>query len=771
MDRQGVRSGGPPAPDTADAATEVQLRVRGMHCASCVSTVERALAEVDGVADVSVNLVEEMARVRWSPEASREGESGRLERAVADAGYGAQALSGTGAALHAARSRDAEREADYRDMMRRFLVGFACGLPVVAIGHWEMIPGLPSLAGQAMSAAWWLSAILTLPIVLYVGRGFYTGAWALARRRSANMDTLVALGTGAAWIFSMAAVALPDLFPAGSGRPFFEAVAVVITLVVLGQAIEARAKGRTSRALRELFDLAPETADRVTAEGTETVPVSDVRAGDRLLVRPGGRIPIDGVVRRGGSEVDESMLTGENLPVAKGPGDEVVGGTVNGTGALTLEATRVGDETVLARIVEMVQRAQGSKLPIQRTVDIVAGRFVPAVMLVSAVTFALWYVFGPQPVLGFATVSAVSVLVIACPCALGLATPLSVMIAIGKAAAHGVLIRDGDALQRARRVDTVVMDKTGTLTAGRPEVASAEPSSGFSPGDFVRMAAAVESLSEHPAARAITRYAEEAGVQLAEARNFAAHPGQGASGVVEGRRVLVGSVPFLAAAGVATEPLRGQLERLGAEGATPVAVAVDGVAAGAFGLADTVRPGARAAVARLQAAGVEITMLTGDVESAAQRVARQTGISRVRAGVSPGGKADAVAALREEGRVVAMVGDGINDAPALAAADVGIAMGSGTDVALLTSDVALVGDSLRAVETLLRISRATHRNIVQNLVGAFIYNVIGIPVAAGALYPALGLRLSPMIAGAAMALSSVTVVANANRLRRWQPVE
>ena len=771
MDRQGGRSAGPRAPATADGPTEVQLRVRGMHCASCVSTVERALAEVDGVADVSVNLVEEMARVRWSPEASRGGKSGRLERAVADAGYGAQALSGTGATLHAARSRDAEREADYRDMMRRFLVGFACGLPVVVIGHWEMIPGLPSLAGQARSAAWWLSAVLTLPIVLYVGRGFYTGAWALARRRSANMDTLVALGTGAAWIFSMAAVALPDLFPAGSGRPFFEAVAVVITLVVLGQAIEARAKGRTSRALRELFDLAPETADRVTAEGTETVPVSDVRAGDRLLVRPGGRIPIDGVVRRGGSEVDESMLTGENLPVAKGPGDEVVGGTVNGTGALTLEATRVGDETVLARIVEMVQRAQGSKLPIQRTVDIVAGRFVPAVMLVSAVTFALWYLFGPQPVLGFATVSAVSVLVIACPCALGLATPLSVMIAIGKAAAHGVLIRDGDALQRARRVDTVVMDKTGTLTAGRPEVASAEPSSGFSPGDFVRMAAAVESLSEHPAARAITRYAEEAGVQLAEARNFAAHPGQGASGVVEGRRVLVGSVPFLAAAGVATEPLRGQLERLGAEGATPVAVAVDGVAAGAFGLADRVRPGARAAVERLQAAGIEITMLTGDVESAAQRVARQTGILRVRAGVSPGGKAGAVAALREEGRVVAMVGDGINDAPALATADVGIAMGSGTDVALLTSDVALVGDSLRAVETLLRISRATHRNIVQNLVGAFIYNVIGIPVAAGALYPALGLRLSPMIAGAAMALSSVTVVANANRLRRWQPVE
>ena len=439
------------------------------------------------------------------------------------------------------------------------------------------------------------------------------------------MDTLVALGTGAAWIFSMAAVALPGLFPEGSARPFFEAVAVVITLVVLGQAIESRAKGRTSRALRALFDLAPETADRVTEDGTETVPVSQVSPGDLLLVRPGARVPIDGVVRAGVSEVDESMLTGESLPVARGPGDEVVGGAVNGTGALTVEATRVGADTMLSRIVEMVQRAQGSKLPIQRTVDLVAGRFVPAVMFVAAATFVLWYAFGPEPPLGFATVSAVSVLVIACPCALGLATPLSVMIAIGKAAAHGVLIRDGDALQRARRVDTVVLDKTGTLTVGRPEVTHSEPARGFPRDDFVRLAAAVESLSEHPAARAIARHAREAGAPRVEVQHFAAHPGQGASGVAEGRRVLVGSVSFLRAAGVGTESLHGGLERLMADGATPVAVAVDGVAAGVFGVADTVRPDARGAVERLQGAGVEIMMLTGDVESAAQRIARRTG--------------------------------------------------------------------------------------------------------------------------------------------------
>ncbi len=747
-------------------APEVQLRIRGMHCASCVTTVERALAGVKGVAGASVNLVEELARVRV-PEG--DGEPDSLVRAVEDAGYGAEILVETGAASEAARARDAEREAEYRDLMRRFIVGLVCGVPVVVIGHWEMIPGLPALAGQALRTAWILSGLLTLPIVLYVGRRFFTGAWHLARRGSANMDTLVALGTGAAWLYSTAAVALPDLFPAGSGRPFYEAVAAVITLVVLGQAIESRARGRTDRALRALFDLAPETADRVTAEGTETVPVSEVRPGDVLLVRPGARIPIDGEVVSGTSEVDESMLTGESMPVARGPGEEVVGGAVNGTGALTVRATRVGADTVLARIAGMVRRAQGSKLPIQRTVDVVSGRFVPAVVLVAAVTFAVWYAVGPEPRLAFATVSAVSVLVIACPCALGLATPISVMIAIGKAASHGVLVRDGDALQRARKVDTVVLDKTGTLTLGRPAVTFAEAAEGFEPVEFVEVAASVEALSEHPAARAIAEYARAGGVALREARHFAAHPGRGASAVVDGRRVLVGSPSFVAGAGVGTAPVDAHLGRVAGEGATPVVVAVGGVAAGVFGVADTVRPGAREAVEGLAQRGVEIMMLTGDVEAAAGRVAELTGVSQVRARVTPEEKARVVQGLRDEGRVVAMVGDGINDAPALATADVGIAMGSGTDVALLTGDAALMGDSLRGVDTLLRISGATHRNIVQNLFGAFIYNVIGIPVAAGVLYPALGLRLSPMIAGAAMALSSVTVVANANRLRRYRP--
>lgn len=746
---------------------EHQLAVRGMHCAGCVASVEKALGSVDGVTEARVNLVEEVARVA----AGRGVEASRLVEAVDAAGYEAVVLTGAEEALAAARARDERRDADSAQLMAKFRLGAALGAPVVVVGHWEMIPGLPPLEGRVLLATWWFSGLVALPILFYVGGGFFAGAWSAWKRRTSDMNTLVALGTSAAWAYSTAAVLAPGLFPGGTARPFYEAVGVVIALVVLGQAMEARAKGKTARALRALFDLAPETADRVTSDGrTETVPVASLQPGDRVRVRPGGRVPVDGRVVSGESEVDESMLTGESVPVAKFPGGTVTGGTVNGTGAMVVEAARVGAETVLARIVDTVARTQAAKPPVQKTVDKVAAWFVPAVLVVAAATFAGWWLAGPEPRLAFAATTAVAVLVIACPCALGLATPISVMIAVGQAARHGVLIRNGDALQRARKVDTVVLDKTGTLTTTDLEVtfaveADARADAARDAG-FLEAAGAVAAASEHPAARAVARYAARSGAAPKEALHFSAHPGRGASGVVEGRRVLLGSPSFLGEAGVSTEPLTAALAKIAERGETPVAVAVDGAAAGVFGAAGALRDGAAEAVERLAAAGVEPVMLTGDTEESAAQVARATGIRRVRARLSPEEKRREVRALQRQGRVVAMVGDGINDAPALAAADVGVAMGSGAEAAVRTGDVALLGDSLRGVETLLRISRAAQRNIAQNLAGAFAYNVAGIPVAAGVLYPSTGLLLSPMIAGAAMAFSSVTVVANANRLRR-----
>lgn len=768
----GEQTGARPAERAAEQ--ELQLSVRGMHCAACVASVERALASVNGVTEARVSLIEEVARAR----AHAELDAAQLVEAVAAAGYEAAPLAGADDALAAARARDERRDADSARLMAKFRLGAALGAPVVLLGHWEMIPGLPSLEGRVLQAAWWFSGLAVLPVLFHVGGGFFSGAWAAWKRRTSDMNTLVALGTSAAWAYSTAAVLAPGLFPGGSARPFYEAVAVVITLVVLGQAIEARAKGRTARALRALFDLAPETAARLASDGrTETVPVASLQPGDRVRVRPGGRVPVDGRVVSGESEVDESMLTGESVPVAKFPGGTVTGGTLNGTGAMVVEVSKVGAETVLARIVDTVARAQAAKPPVQRTVDKVAAWFVPAVLAAAAATFAGWWLAGPEPRLAIAATTAVSVLVIACPCALGLATPLSVMIAVGQAARHGVLIRSGDALQRARKVDTVVLDKTGTLTTADLDVtfaAAARVEEGATgadgptgdAGNFVQAAGAVAAASEHPAARAVARYAARSGPPPKEALHFSAHPGRGASAVVEGRRVLLGSPSFLAAAGVRAEPLAAALKEIGLRGETPVAVAVDGAAAGVFGVAGALREGAAEAVGRLAAAGVEPIMLTGDTEESATQVARATGIQRTQARLSPEDKEREVRALQRQGRVVAMVGDGINDAPALAAADVGIAMGSGAEAAVRTGDVALLGDSLRGVETLLRISRAAQRNIAQNLAGAFAYNVAGIPVAAGVLYPSTGLLLSPMIAGAAMAFSSVTVVANANRLRR-----
>lgn len=765
--------GSPTSPTSGSRSSDpkpVELSIQGMHCASCVSSVERALASVDGVGAARVNLVDGSARVRPSEAAA--GGAGApnpkaLVRAVEGAGYEARVVAGIEEAVELARVKEAEHNTGHKLLMRKVRVGVSFGVVVFVMSHIEFIPGIPRPSN--LEDPPWAMMALTLPHLFYVGRQFFTGAWAALKRRTATMDTLIALGTGSAWLYSALATVAPQLFPDGAGRPFFAAVAVVITLVVLGQAMESKARGKTARALRSLFKLVPETADRIVDGKAETVPVAEVEPGDVLLVRPGGRVPLDGLVVSGESEVDESMLTGESVPAPKFPGDSVTGGTVNGTGALTMEATRVGAETVLARIVEMVRAAQATKPPVQRAVDKVAGWFVPAVVLVAVATFLFWLTAGPAPALPLAMTTAVAVLVIACPCALGLATPISVMIAIGKAARHGVLIRSGEALQRARRVDTVVLDKTGTLTTGEPEVTLAVAGPGFDERDLLAAATAVEAASEHPAAKAVVRYADGQGVEPGKALHFAAHPGRGASAVVDGRRVLAGSPSFLEHAGVEVAALQDALDRVAGEGATPVAVAVDGEAAGVFGVSDAVRPDAAGVVARLRSAGVEVVMLTGDAPAAAERVAQETGIARVRARVAPEEKAREVEVLRGRGRIVAMVGDGINDAPALAAAHVGVAMGGGTEVALRTGDVALLGDSLRGIETLLGVSRAAQRNIAQNLVGAFAYNVLAIPVAAGALYPSLGLLLSPMIAGAAMAFSSVTVVSNANRLRFFKP--
>jgi len=670
-------------------------------------------------------------------------------------------------------SLDDEGNPELDDMMRRFRVSLALTLPILAFMISDVLPGHVLQHVMSAAAMTWTQFALASPIVLWGGWPFFVRGWASLVNRHLNMFTLIALGVGAAYGFSVVATLAPGLFPAsfrGHGDQvavYFEPAAVIVTLVLLGQVLELRARSRTSAAIKGLLGLAPSTARRVDASGAETdIPLAHVHVGDRLRVRPGERIPVDGVVREGGTTVDESMVTGEPIPVEKSPGSAVTGGTVNGTGSVIMEAQRVGSDTLLAQIVRLVSEAQRSRAPIQRLADTVAGWFVPAVIAVAVVTFAMWAWIGPEPRLAHALVNAVAVLIIACPCALGLATPMSIMVGTGRGAELGVLLRNAEALEVMEQVDTLVVDKTGTLTEGKPALTTVTASGGLDEPALLRLVASLERVSEHPLASAIVRGAEARGIATTAVTGFRSITGKGVVGVVDGRTVAVGNAPLLADLGAPLDTLAGRADDLRRNGETVMFVAVDGAAAGLIGVADRVKATTVEAIRALHAEGLRIVMLTGDSRATADAVARQVGIDAVEAEVLPEQKAAVVKRLQGEGRRVAMAGDGINDAPALAQADVGIAMGTGTDVAMESAGVTLVRGDLRGLVRARRLSRATMRNIRQNLFFAFVYNVLGVPVAAGVLYPVFGWLLSPMIASAAMTFSSVSVIANALRLRR-----
>jgi P-type Cu+ transporter len=654
------------------------------------------------------------------------------------------------------------------DMRRRFWIGLALALPVFLLEMGSHLFG--RILAPAISN--WVQLVLATPVVVWAGAPFFVRAWQSIVTRNLNMFTLIALGTGAAWTYSVVATLAPGIFPDafrgadGTVAVYFEAAAVITVLVLLGQVLELRARESTGGAIRALLDLAPKTARRIDEDGSESeVALDEIGVGDRLRVRPGEKVPVDAKVIEGRSAVDESMVTGESMPVTKETGDTVIGGTLNASGGLVIEAEHVGRDTMLARIVALVAEAQRSRAPIQRLADAVAGWFVPAVILVSLLAFAAWSIWGPEPRLAYALVAAVAVLIIACPCALGLATPMSIMVGVGRGAEAGVLIKNAEALERLEKVDTLVVDKTGTLTEGKPAVTAIKPASGFAEAELLRLAASVERASEHPLAAAIVAAAAERGMSLQTARDFDSPTGKGALGTVDGRRVALGNASFLQEQAVDVSPLAGTAESLRGDGATAIFVGIDGKPAGVIAIADPVKASTPDALKALQADGIRIVMLTGDNRTTADAIARRLGISEVEAEVLPDQKSAVVEKLKGEGRVVAMAGDGVNDAPALAAADVGIAMGSGTDVAIESAGITLLKGDMGGIVRARRLSEAVMGNIRQNLFFAFIYNAAGVPIAAGVLYPVFGILLSPMIAAAAMSLSSVSVIANAARLR------
>ena len=661
--------------------------------------------------------------------------------------------------------------AELIDMTRRFWIGAVLAVPTVILEMGGHLPGLNLHRYVSPQVSVWMQFLLATPVVLWAGWPFFVRGWASVRNRSLNMFSLIALGIGAAYAYSLAATFAPGLFPEtlridGVVPVYYEAAAVITVLVLLGQVLELRAREQTGSAIRALLNLAPKTARRIGDNGNDQeIPLEQVRIGDRLRIRPGDSVPVDGAVEEGKSAVDESMVTGESLPVEKEPGAKVIGGTINGTGGLVMRAEKVGSDTMLARIVHMVAEAQRSRAPIQRLADVVSAWFVPAVILVAFLAFIAWMIWGPPPAFAYALVAAVSVVIIACPCALGLATPMSIMVGVGKGATAGVLIRNAEALERFEKIDTLVVDKTGTLTDGKPRVVAVAPAEGFDEATVLSLGASLERSSEHPLATAIVASAKQRGIDIKDVTDFSSVTGKGVTGAIDRQKVAVGNAKLLHDLGVASADLERQAEELRRDGATAMFVAVDGRAAGIIAVADPIKATTPAALASLRADGIRIIMLTGDNRTTAAAVAAKLGIADIEAEVLPEQKNAIVRRLRAEGRVVAMAGDGVNDAPALAEADVGVAMGTGTDVAMQSAGVTLVKGDLAGIARARALSRATMRNIRQNLVLAFVYNVLGIPIAAGVLYPAFGLLLSPIVAAAAMSFSSVSVIANSLRLR------
>ena len=746
------------------STSNIILPVKGISCAACVSTIEETLRSLQGVLSASVNFATEKAMIEYLPSVVGIRD---FRKAVRDAGYDV---------VEAEKGEDivererAEREAAYRELRAKVIIGALLALPLMVLMQWHHL-GLSHIIHLPAQTNHIIQLLLATPVQFWIGRQFYAGAIAAARHRTTNMNTLISVGTSAAYLYSIVATFFPQVFEIKgySAEVYFDTSATIIVLILLGRLFEARAKGQTSEAIKKLIGLQPRTAKVVRGDLETDIPVEDVEIGDMLVVRPGDKIPVDGIIRVGYSSVDESMVTGESMPVEKQTGDTVIGATINKTGSFRFEALKVGRDTMLAHIIDLVQSAQGSKPPIARMADLIASYFVPAVMGAATLTFIVWYVFGPVPSFTYAVLNFIAVLIIACPCSLGLATPTSVMVGTGKGAEYGVLIRSGDALEIAHKVTTVIFDKTGTLTKGRPEVTEIV-ATGVPEDEILIYAASAEKGSEHPLGEAIVRKARERGLAIKDVGKFSVVPGHGIRAEIGGQAVLLGNERLMNVEGVPVDSLKAAAAKLADQGKTPMYIAINGRAAGIIAVADTLKDESVSAVKSLQALGIEVVMMTGDNRRTGEAIAAQAGINRVLAEVLPEEKAENVRRLQSESKVVAMVGDGINDAPALARADVGIAIGTGTDVAMEAADITLISGDIRGVATAIALSKATMRNIKQNLFWAFAYNVILIPVAAGVLFPFFGILLNPMLAAGAMGFSSVTVVSNALRLKRFRPV-